>query len=202
MNAPARTLGDVRAYLLDQTAHALRRPGLYGGEVSLVLLLRALAFTDGREQQWEEEMAALQARKASGAAMVIGQVTAALGRRDTYATASVYAEAAYRHGWFSLDRPLPPGEYEHVRQAAGPWCAEDRRLSGLLAEFGEPSYRWGADPTDETSLCYGTANPGDPLVFFHFRAAGRDPVLLATRSGHGDFFASFTHTPAGKALRG
>ncbi|GHF33551.1 hypothetical protein FHX82_005295 [Amycolatopsis bartoniae] len=195
MNAPGRTVDDVRAYLLDQIGRALRRPSAYGGEVSLILLFRVLAFTDCREQQREEELAALQAREASGAAMVIGRVTAALGSRDTNAMASVYTEAAYRQGWLSLDRALPPDEYEHVRQTARPWCAEDRQLSDLLAEFGEPSVRW---PTSEGCLGYGTANPADPLVFFHLKGS----VLLATRFGDGDFFAGFTYTPAGKALRG
>jgi hypothetical protein len=47
-----RTIHEVREHLRTQINHALRRLGMYGDELSLILLFDALAYTDGIEHDW------------------------------------------------------------------------------------------------------------------------------------------------------
>jgi hypothetical protein len=47
-----RTAEEMRNYLLTQLNSALRRPGMYGGEVAIRLFWDAVAFADDREHAW------------------------------------------------------------------------------------------------------------------------------------------------------
>jgi hypothetical protein len=60
-----RTAEEMRNYLLTQLNSALRRPGMYGGEVAIRLFLDAVAFADDREHAWGEELQTLRTRHAS-----------------------------------------------------------------------------------------------------------------------------------------
>jgi hypothetical protein len=82
----------VRGYLLQQLNSALRRPGMYGGESAILLLLDAIAFTDGAERPLAGARAALKSRGAALPTGVTGAVGRVLGYRAEDVMASVYAE--------------------------------------------------------------------------------------------------------------
>jgi hypothetical protein len=210
----SRTISDVRAYLLEQVNLALRRPGMYGGEIALRLYFDAMAFVDGREQLWAEDLAALKSREAFFPTGVTGAVERVMGERAEDVMASVYAEVAHRHTWLTLDKELSPVEYDHVRESFRPWCAHDRTHSDVLAEFGPPSMLiGGSNPLYPKTLAYGTARPDNPLIFLHVWNGTEpgataswppdhpEPVLLAARCGEERFIDGFTFTPKGAVRR-
>src|SRR3954471_20093933 len=135
----ARTVADVRGYLVDQLNSALRRSSMYGGESALRIFFDAMAFVDDREQDWHRELDALRNRGASSSTGASGAVEQVLGERSEHVMASVYADLAHRYGWLKLDQPLESAEYDRIRRDVVAWCASDRTMSGTLAEFGPPS---------------------------------------------------------------
>ncbi|QFZ20121.1 hypothetical protein [Saccharothrix syringae] len=207
-----RPSGDeVRSYLLGQVDLALRRPDVYGGEMSLPVLLRAAAFAHGRVEDREAEQEAFRARGVANAAIVGGGVEVFFGFRDHDLVASVYAEGAHRRGRLTLDRTPSPAEHRRLRGTAGPWAAVDRDHHEVVDEFGPPSVLiGGTNPKYGKTLGYGTA---DPLVFFHLWNGNRpgdpdtrppprpEPLLLAVRHGDAGFADAVTFTPRGADLR-
>lgn len=57
-----RTIEEVRGYLRAKVNDALRRLGMYGDELSLILLFDALAYAEGIENDWAAERVALRGR--------------------------------------------------------------------------------------------------------------------------------------------
>ncbi|XVQ09312.1 hypothetical protein ACQP1W_43395 [Spirillospora sp. CA-255316] len=53
---------EIRAYLINEMNLALRRPGMYGGEVALRLLLRHLLFVERDQDDWTERQRAWEER--------------------------------------------------------------------------------------------------------------------------------------------
>ena len=208
----ARTVADVRGYLLSELNSALRRTGMYGGETALRLYFDAVAYTDEREQDWRRETDLLHERGAYVSTGVSGAVERVLGERSEYVMASVYAGLAHRYGWLTLDRTLETAEYDRIRKALEPWCESDRTMSETLTEFGTPSIQVGGDnPRYSKSFGYGTAD--QPLIFFHLwngtepNAASTWPPdhpepLLRAASRPGDrFLDEFVFTPRGARRR-
>src|SRR5262245_43407511 len=103
----SRTAGAIRGYLLQQLNSALRRPGMFGGEIALRLYCDAIAFTDRGERLLAEDLSALQSREACTSTGVTGAVERVLGHRAEDVMASVYAEIAHQHAWLTLDGNLP-----------------------------------------------------------------------------------------------
>jgi hypothetical protein len=208
--AASRTIGEVRDCLVRQLNSALRRPGMFGGEIALRLYSGALAFADGRDD-WRATESALQARGAFISTGVTGAVARLFGANSADVMASVYAEVAHDYGWLDLDRVMSPADYGRMRDMVRPWCARDRSQADVLAEFGPPSVRLGpSSPRFPKTLAYGTARPEDPLIFFHLGSAAADagepatdarPALLAVRFDGATFIDGFTFTPAGAAYR-
>jgi len=208
----ARTVADVRGYLLSELNSALRRTGMYGGEMALRLYFDAVAYADEREQDWRRETDLLHERGAFVSTGVSGAVERVLGERSEHVMASVYAELAHRYGWLTLDRPLEPAEYDRVRNAVVSWCESDRTMTETLAEFGPPSILLGGNnPRYSKTFGYGT--PHQPLVFFHLwngtesNAASTwppdhpEPLLQAARRPADSFVEEFVFTPRGARRR-
>ncbi|KOX19957.1 hypothetical protein ADK67_32245 [Saccharothrix sp. NRRL B-16348] len=183
---------------------------MFGGEMALRLYFDALAFADGCEQLWREDIDALRSRGAFAPTGVTGAVEHVLGHRADDVVSSVYAEIAHVRTWLVLDQPLTPARYDRLRDAIEPWCAQDRSHSDVLAEFGPPSVLLGgSNPLYPKTFAYGTANPDDPLVFLHLwngTAPGSatswppdhaEPQLLAARCGGATFRDGFSFTPRG-----
>jgi hypothetical protein len=223
-SAPARpAAGEIREYLLTQFNQALRRPGLYGGEIALQLLIDALAFADARQPEWNRAQASLRTRGATTSLGVRGafqRLWGDHGARPDDAMASVYAEMTLPLGWVRLDRTLTRPEYGDLVRVCGPWAQQDRTLTEVLAAYGPPSiWLGGTNPYYPMTLGYAPGPSGlagadgpDALVCFHFwnrllpsgadrRAVHDEPVLLAVRGPGPDFAASFAVTPAGAAHR-
>jgi hypothetical protein len=207
----ARTTADIRGYLVGELNSALRRPGMYGGEMALRLYFDAMAFADDREQEWRGELDVLRERGAFASTGVSGAVEGVLGERSEHVMASVYAGLAHRYGWLTLDRVLQPAEYDGVRGRLDRWCESDRTMSETLAEFGPPSILVGGNnPRYSKTLGYGTT--GEPLVFVDLWNGTEpkadttwppdhpEPLLQAVRRPSDSFEHEFVFTPMG-ALR-
>lgn len=211
------SLDEVRQHHLDQVNAALRRPGMYGDETALLLLIDALAFVEGQVPAWHAERDRLSADGAFTALGVRGAYNQILpdDQRHYDAVASIYAEIAHRRDWLILDRALSGVDYDRLRDTVEAWCSRDRSFADVLATFGDPSVRLGSgNPYFPKTLAYTTDEPTDPLICFHLwnafdqTAQAEDlpsihpePVLLAVRHRTGRFLDTFTFTPEGARRR-
>ncbi|WP_439678278.1 hypothetical protein [Embleya sp. MST-111070] len=102
---------EIRAYLRGQVNLALRRPGMYGDEVALRLLVDHLLFTEGRPDAWTTQQRQWEERGAWTSQGIAGAFGDLLPRDcRSYSVASVYAEFAHRRGWLNPDRVLTADE--------------------------------------------------------------------------------------------
>ncbi|MFI1092114.1 hypothetical protein [Streptomyces sp. NPDC020917] len=209
-----RTVQDVLDYLVTHLNGALRRPGMYGGEVAIRLYFDAVAFADAAEQAWKQELKDLQTRRASFPTGVRGAFQDLWGDAHEGAVASVYAEIAHRQGWLRRDRTLTSTEHDEIRRVSETWCRKDRLLSDVVTEFGPPSVLFGGNnPHYPKTLAYATGQRDDALLCFHLwndfaRTPGQslasvhaEPVLWAFRNGGALFTDGFVFTPEGSARR-
>jgi hypothetical protein len=211
-----RPVEEVRAYLLDQINLSLRRLGMYGGEMALIVLFDALAHVERRDEQWQSERATLRSRRAFtsiGVAGAFGDVLPKAVRHDD-AVASVYAEIASRFGWLRHDRILTATEMGTLTEQVADWVAVDRSLTELLNTWGAPSASLGgSNKSYPRTLVYASGGREAPLVCFHLwnwieatpeaPTAGLfpEPVVLAVRHGDGQFPDTLTFTPEGLRRR-
>ncbi|GGT43814.1 hypothetical protein ACFFV7_33245 [Nonomuraea spiralis] len=209
-----RTVQEVHHYLLTQLNLALRRPGMYGGEIALRLYMDATAFADDREAAWREELEQLRTRECFPSTGVRGAFRLLWGDDHEGAVSSVYAEIAHRQGWLELDRTLSLAEYDEIFRTSKSWCAQDRFLSEVYTTFGPPSVLFGGtNPNFPKTLAYSTDRPEDPLICFHLWngfasppssesvPVHAEPALLAIRTGGTRFTDGFTFAPEGTSRR-
>ncbi|PRX99095.1 hypothetical protein CLV72_104675 [Allonocardiopsis opalescens] len=210
-----RSAAEIHAYFVALLNSALRRPGMFGGEVELTMLTRHLLFVEGRDGAWEDWEAEQTWRGAFNTCRATGGFGRLLpGDSMDCAAASLYAEFAQAQRWLRPDRVLGPAEYASMRAGLREWTTRDRVLGDVLTAFGPPSLRCGgANPRYGKTLCYLTGRREDPLVAFHLwngseRGAGAvwpppydEPALLAARTGSGPFAATFAFTPEGRRHR-
>lgn len=203
---------EIRAYLVDQLNLALRRPGMYGNEVALRMLMDHLLFVEGRPGAMADQQRRWQDRGASCSTGLAGMFRDLLpDRHCEHGVASVYAEFAHHRDWLKPDRVLDPEEYTALRGAVRQWASEDRVWSDVVDEFGTPSILSGGNnPYYGKTLGYLTENAEEPMVFFHLWNGGAPgaepswppehevPLLLAVRFGTGPFRQTFTFTPEGR----
>ncbi|GAA2437023.1 hypothetical protein GCM10010191_59840 [Actinomadura vinacea] len=206
--APA---AEIRAYLVDEMNLALRRPGMYGGEIALRLLLRHLLFVERDQDDWTERQPAWEKRGIWTSTGATGAFWWLLPKPHEHDMASVYAEYARARGWLKPDRVLARAEYVTLRAAARPWAGRDRVWTDVTAEFGPPSVQLGGGNRRYGKvLGYLTEDPDDPIVWFHlwngpepgaevtWPPEQEEAVLLAVRFGDGPFGETFTFTPEGR----
>lgn len=187
---------------------------MWGGELSIRLILDHLLFVERREETWGDEHRALQQRKAWSATGVKGAFKNFLPADHGHSVASAYAEFAHRQGWLKADRVLGPAEYTSMRDTIDSWADHDRVWADVTAAFGPPSVLLGgSNPYYGKTLGYLSEDVSAPMVFFHlWNGTDRDadpswppaheqPLLLAIRRGDGPFPASFTFTPEGHRRR-
>ncbi|MEV4417979.1 hypothetical protein [Catellatospora sp. NPDC049609] len=208
------TLDEVRQFHLDDLNSALRRAGMYGGEVALRLFTHTMAFVDGVLDAWLQEERDLKSRGAFNSLGVRGAFAQLLpGHNDDGAVSSVYAEFAWRQSWLIVDRTLTDVDYCRLRDSAAGWCTRDRSFAEVVDEFGPPSVLFGgSNRRYPKTLAYAPTDRAQDLVSLHFTSsydwdtslAQPEPalMLLAVRHGRGRFDATFTFTPAGIAYRG
>lgn len=210
-----RTREAIRAYHLERLNAALRRPGMYGSETGIRLLMDAMAFVDGQDEAWLRELDELQHLGLFTSQGVPGAFRLVFpGDRQDETAASVYAEFAHRHGWLTLDGALSGEEYDRVRQEAMSMAARDSFLSEALTSFGPPSVWFGGtNPLYPKTISYVTSDPATIPVTLHYwneadhtgdaegPSVHPEPVLLAVRHGRGRFLDTLTFTPEGQARR-
>lgn len=213
MDAPRSlaTAEEIHSHLVDELNQALRRPGMFGGEMALRIMVNHLLIA---ERQPDGLEAQTQVWKARGAWPSMGMTGAFLplipSRNYDSGMASVYAEFARDRGWLKPDHVLPDRDFAFLRRRARHWAGRDRTWPDVTAEFGEPSILFGGrNPLYGKTLGYISEDPQDPLVAFHLwngSAPGtapwppdhEQPLLLAVRYGNGAFRQTFTFTPEGK----
>lgn len=201
---------ETRGYLVGQLNSALRRPGMYGGELSIRLIIDHLLHLERGDEAWAEEMQSLESRGAWTSTGVSGAFRALVPGDYESGMASVYSEFARVRSWLKADRTLRTDEYDQLRTQISAWAIHDHSLSEVLNTFGPPSvWLGGTNPYYGKTLGYLTEPVDKPMIFFHlWNGADPDaesawpprydePVLLAVRHGAGDFETSFTFTPEG-----
>ncbi|MGW1008306.1 hypothetical protein [Streptomyces sp. NPDC002520] len=209
------TIQEVLDYLVTRLNDALRRPGMYGGELAIRLFLDAVAFADAAEQAWQKELEGLRTRRALSATGVAGAFVDLWGDAHEGSVASVYAEIAHRQGWLRLDRTLTSAEHDVIRRVSATWCRKDRLLSDIVTAFGLPSVLFGGTtrttprrcPTRPTALM--TACSASTSGTASSRAQPRrsasvhaEPILWAFRDSDTLLFTDgFIFTSEGSACR-
>jgi hypothetical protein len=209
-----RSSAEIRAYLKAQLNEALRRPGMFGGEIALRLQLDHLTYAERAEEAWAEQLRMLESRGAFNGRGVTGALSTVLPGACEDGVASIYAELAHQHGWLQADRTLTTREYTSLRRELSAWAAQDRTLSEVRAAFGPPSVLFGSNnPFYGKTLAYLAEQSMQPIVFFHLwngtsRENGStwppiydEPVLLAVRFGSRPFKDTFAFTPEGSRRR-
>ncbi|MFD4346631.1 hypothetical protein ACFWQ6_17545 [Streptomyces coelicoflavus] len=211
---PPRSLAtaeEIHAHLVDQLNQALRKTGMFGGELALRILLEHLLFVEGRPEAFARQRQDWEDRGLWPATGVTGAFREVIpGRNYEYGTASVYAEFAQRSGWLEPDRVLGQEEYASLTARVRPWAREDRTWEDVTAEFGAPSVLFGSpNPRYGKTLGYLGRDPERPMVLFHLWNGSdsepggwppdhEQPLLLAVRFGEGPFHGSLTFTPEGE----
>jgi len=206
---------EIHAYLIRQLNLALRRPGMFGNESAVRMLLDHLLFVEGQPEAWTEQQRAWEVCGAWSNTGVTGAFRDFMpGLSCEYGMASVYAEFAYDRGWLRTDRDLAADEYRALRERVRLWAGEDRVWADVIDEFGAPSVLFGGtNPLYGKTLGFLAEGPRQPMVSFHLwngNAPGaesswppehEEPILLAVRVGGGAFRTAFTFTPEGERLR-
>lgn len=139
MSVSEPTLETVRAYLVAQANSALRRPGMYGGEIAVRLYLDAVAVACGTKQAWVEDLDDLRERGGFNAAGVTGALASLFGYGTEDAMASVYAALACSRTWLQLDHRMPADVYDELRNGIASTCRTGSSWSRLRERFGAPS---------------------------------------------------------------
>ncbi|MDR8413540.1 hypothetical protein MTP10_32985 [Nonomuraea sp. 3-1Str] len=209
-----RSPSEMRDYLVLQLNSVLRRPGMYGGEVSVRLVLDHLLHLEHSDEAWAEEQRALELRGAWTSTGVSGAFRNLIPGPYESGMTAVYSEFAHARGWLEADRTLTSAEYDQMRTQIPTWATRDRSLSEVINTFGPPSVLLGGNnPCYGKTLGYLTEPTEIPMIFFHLWN-GVDPdaestwpprydeaVLLAVHYGPGDFKTGFTFTPEGRKRR-
>ncbi|WP_328564365.1 hypothetical protein [Streptomyces coelicoflavus] len=205
------TAEDIHAHLVDELNQALRKTGMFGGELALRILLEHLLFVEGRPEAFTRQRQDWEDRGLWSAIGITGAFREVIpGRNYEYGMASVYAEFAQRSGWLEPDRVLEQDEYASLTGRVRQWAREDRTWEDVTAEFGAPSVLFGStNPRYGKTLGYLGRDPEQPMVVFHLWNGSdsedgswppdrEQPLLLAVRFGQGPFHSSLTFTPEGE----
>jgi hypothetical protein len=211
---PLAAAEEIHAHLIDQLNLTLRRPGMFGGEVALRVLIDHLLFAERQPEAWAELK---QEWEEQGLWTSIGPAGAFQSvfpaQADCCEVASVYAEFARQRGWLKPDRVLTGEEYQALAGRVRRWAAVDRTWPDVTAEFGPPSVLFGGNnPLYGKTLGYLTEDPQQPMVVFHLWNGGEpgaeswppqheQPLLLAVRFRGDSFRGSLTFTPEGERRR-
>lgn len=203
------TVAEIRRHFIETLNNALRRPGMYGGELGLGYMLERVVYVTetGDRRTFTKAFEDVGAWSSIG---VVGSVHELLPGAGVDVTASVYADYVHRQGWLVFDRVLAEEEYSELRGRLVEYCAADHVEAEVLEQFGQPSVRiGGTNPRCESVLGYSTSD--GPIVWFYLWNGSDpgepdrlplydEPVLLAARSGM-PFGESFVFTPEGERRR-
>ncbi|MFD7945341.1 hypothetical protein [Streptomyces sp. NPDC059744] len=202
---------EIHAHLVDQLNLALRRSGMFGGEMALRTLLDHLLFVERQPEAFAQQQQAWEDRGVWSGTGVTGAFRDLIpGRNYECGMASVYAEFAQQRGWLKPDRALGTDAYEALKGRARQWAGKDRTWADVTSEFGAPSVLFGGNnPLYGKTLGYLSQDPERPMVIFHLWNGSppgaeswppehEQPLLLAVRYGEGPFRQSFTFTPEGQ----
>jgi hypothetical protein len=126
LSTPLATAEEVHAHLVDQLNLLLRRPGMFGGELALRILLDHLLFVERQPGAFTQQQRDWEDRGLWSAGGVTGAFLDLIpGRNYEYGMASVYAEFAQRRGWLEPDGVLAEKAYEALKDRVRQWARED-----------------------------------------------------------------------------
>ncbi|WP_427888610.1 hypothetical protein ACQHIV_35150 [Kribbella sp. GL6] len=204
------TVEQIQQHFIEGLNGAVRRPGMYGGELGLFYKFDEVVYVTetGAGRTWQEALEAAGAWSSIGVAGVVRRLMPGDGAE---AMASAYADYAHQQGWLRIDRTLDGRDYADLRGRLAGYCATDHLEADVLGSFGEPSVRiGGSNPRYPSVLGYVAAD--GPIVWFYLWNGSKpdepdswplyeEPVLLAGRCGLAPFKESFVFTPEGQVWR-
>lgn len=206
---------EIHAYLVERLNGALSGPEMFGGEISLRLLMGHLLMAEREPEAFGRLQRSWEERGIWTSTGVIGAFRDLIPKPNySCGMASVYAEFAQARGWLRPECTLAPEAYQAMVDQVRDWAGKDRTWADVIDRFGPPSVLFGgSNPLYSKSLGYLTDDSGLPMVVFHlwngtepgrgdgWPPAHEQPLLLAVRHGDGLFRESFTFTPHGRRLR-
>ena len=194
---------------------------MVGGETSILHRLESIAFADGREREWNEQLDAMKRDGAFTSSGVEGAFHYATGRTDHKQAASVYGLIAYKMGWldrngeFPVQRVLASSEFDQLMQSLdSDFYDNERTNSQVIDSFGPPSLRWGTNDYYPCTLLYIDDSPEIRFCYFDCWAEwkldaqgvsipmkyGEKPIVTNTRTPADVFVNQFEFTSFGKRL--
>src|SRR5690606_20849176 len=111
-----RSSPEMRDHLVSELNAALRRPGMYGGELGIRLIIGHLLHLERGDTVWAEQQRSMMSRGVWTSLGVSGAFLGLIPAPHQDAAASVYSEFARTRGWLRPDRTLTDDEYEHLRR--------------------------------------------------------------------------------------
>lgn len=160
-----RSSPEMREHLVSELNAALRRPGMYGGELGIRLIIGHLLHLERGDTVWAEQQRSMMSRGVWTSLGVSGAFLGLIPAPHQDAAASVYSEFARTRGWLRPDRTLTDDEYERLRRELPAWAARDRSwrsAPALTATSGaaspsRPKARDSAPPPDPAAVTPGRA---------------------------------------------
>lgn len=201
-----KTIGELRARILDELAKALECPALFACCSSDLAglywhRLGLLCFMDDRENELASEKRRLIQLRVHYPPTLVDGVGEALRQilpdiEDIYCeAASVYAEVAWRLGYFTVTRTLSAKQYaELVAFIGGSWDQDDWTPTQMAERFGPPSFVVGSDWVS----CYASADPAQAWVCFDM-PHGSGELIRSVRHTVRSLDAGLRLTPHGRS---
>lgn len=164
-----RTATEYRERQLERLPMALRRPGMFCGwygDLYYRVFLDDLFWIDDRPKSDRKSVDELL----FGPAGVAGKLTEQFPHPpDNFQNevASIYAQAAFRLGYFHPQRLLTNSEFQSLSAALqASFFVADHTMSAITDQFGPPSHDVVGGQT--TVLCYGCTDVETDWVYFDF----------------------------------
>lgn len=163
-----RSSADIRERTRSRLNAMLRRPGMYGLDVDLIIgsSIADMGFATRREVDLKEEGERLVARGGWSSRGVTGAFTAIDGELIKERVCSTYAEICNRLGWLDHDATTSEDSYIQAHNL-GPdnvRAGHIRLEKELVDSFGKPSIRIGGNQGHVAG--YVPASPTAPIVWF------------------------------------
>ena len=194
-----RSVDETWARSQSRFNRALRRPGMYGGQVVLLEMLLDLAWADRLEEELNRWGARLVERSMWTSTGVLGAFERlAPGLNVENGTASVFADIASSFHWLELDRDLDAPHYWRIRNESEELIAgTDITVDGIVERYGEPSVVIGG--SRGRALGFVDSSGKHPTVWFY--ESNADDGIACRRVGSVSFADDVLFTPSGMSLR-
>jgi hypothetical protein len=194
-----RSVDEIWARSQSRLNAALRRPGMYGGQVVLVEMLLDLAWADRKEEELVRWGARLVERSMWTSTGVVGAFERLVpGLNAENGATSVFADIALSLHWLELDGDLAAPDYWRMRNDSERLIAgTDIAVEGIVELYGEPVISIGG--SRGRALGYVDSSGNHPIIWFY--ESNADDSIACRRVGSSSFADDVLFTPSGLSLR-